>query len=122
MKTWRGRPEIEFGDHPKTVYAALERSVPFLHPELVGWLATAWVNTVQDSKETLMDSYGLGVSYPGIELEELRPPALLRMSLSSLELALVNYGCEKLEDGETPDVIAEVANVDELLLSIDANR
>ena len=122
MNTWRGRPEIELGDHPKTVADALDSSIPYHYRESLGWVATAWVNTVQDSQGILTDSFGLGVMYPDIKLVELRSPARLNMSLRDLELALVIYGCELLEGGESPDTSAAVANVDELLLSIDANR
>ena len=79
-----------------------------------------WVQTAQDGYEAVQDGFGI----VDAANEPLRPngKANLYMTLGQLELALVCFGCEMLDDPEQEDAMMKVANIDELLVSIDTLR
>ena len=120
MNSLRGRPEITAGDHPKTVYSALLSSIVFYNRTMPEDVAIAWSKTAQDAYEAIQDGFGV-IDADG---EPLKPngSALLYMSLGQLGLALVSYGCDRLEEPGQPHAAEEVSNVNDLLNSIDFLR
>jgi len=114
MKVERGRPIITSEDYPKIVYDALLESIPYHNANSPRERALAWCKTAQDSYETVHDAFGVGYGDP-IEDWPSRGDAMLYMTLDQLELALVNYGCEKIEE----KVDDEVTKVNYLLCAID---
>lgn len=120
MNSLRGRPEITAEDHPKTVYTALIGSIVFYNQNMPEDVAFRWAKTAADAYEAIGD--GFGIVDPSCEPMRPDGSALLYMSLGQLEIALVNYGCKKLEEPSTPASLSEATNVDDLLKSIDSLR
>lgn len=114
MKIERGRPVITREDYPKVVFDALIGSIAFYNANMPNE-SSAWCKTAQDSYETLQDAFG--VSHDGADADwPERGDAMLFMTPSQLELALVNYGCLQIEAGDTPE---SIAHVDALLHKLD---
>jgi len=119
MKAERGRPVITSGDHPEIIYGALLSSIRYHNAQVIDETsreeASRWCKTAQDSYESVQDAFGVGRDGL-IEDWPDRGDATLYMTLDQLEFALVNYGYNAIEAGETSN--AETC-INELLCAID---
>lgn len=114
MKSAAGRPVIEAGDFPRIIDNALHASPLYWHENKSVEEARHWQKTAADAWGALGDGFGI------IGEDMFRPEgqATLFVAPDDLQLALVAYGCDRLDEGG-PGVSTEVMALDGLLKSLD---
>lgn len=116
MKSFNGRPIIEEQDHPQVVDRALHESIGYWHEHMPPDQANAWVKTAADAWGAVQDGFGL----VGDEMLEPEGEATLYVSPDQLELALVAYGCNLLDQNHVSNSeIGEIVAINGLLRGID---
>lgn len=114
MKSASGRPVIEGGDFPRVIDDALHASPRYWAENMPEEEAQHWRKTAADAWGALDGGFGI------IGEHMFRPEgqATLFVAPDDLQLALVAYGCERLDEGG-PGVGTEVMALNGLLRSLD---
>jgi hypothetical protein len=115
MKLLRNRPLIEAGDHPLSIFNALQEQS--WYDSLYDGDKTHLHHKSQNAWETIENGFELD-RFDGTLYKPDGQALILDFGVDDLEFALVYYGCRLLSDG---DEIAEleVEHINQLLMRID---